>query len=113
MDPPAFGHGPTSELWRIEEHFLKLVEDCKKLLADKPIFFLINGYSAGYSAVAYENMMSDLVSKYGGEIEIGELTIEEEGRPASAPSSAEATAGKEEKAGRLLPAGIFARWSAN
>ncbi len=94
MDPPAFGHGPTSELWRIEEHFLKLVEDCKKLLADKPIFFLINGYSAGYSAVAYENMMSDLVSKYGGEIEIGELTIEEE------------------KVGRLLPAGIFARWSA-
>ena len=32
MDPPAFGHGPDSELWKIEEHFLALVENCKKLL---------------------------------------------------------------------------------
>lgn len=100
MDPPAFGHGPTSELWRIEEHFLKLVEDCKKLLADKPLFFLINGYSAGYSAVAYENMISDLISKYGGNIEIGELAIQEQ-------------TSKGDKKGRLLPAGIFARWSSS
>jgi 23S rRNA (cytosine1962-C5)-methyltransferase len=85
-----------SELWRIEEHFLPLVENCKKLLADKPLFFLINGYSAGYSAVAYENMLLDLKAKYGGEIEIGELTIKEEG--------------KEAKMERFLPAGIFARW---
>jgi 23S rRNA (cytosine1962-C5)-methyltransferase len=94
MDPPAFGHGVDSELWRIEKHFLPLVENCKKLLADKPLFFLINGYSAGYSAVAYENMLLDLKTKYGGEIEIGELTIQEEA------------------GGRFLPAGIFARWSA-
>lgn len=95
MDPPAFGHGPTKELWKIEEHFLPLVEDCKKLLADKPLFFLINGYSAGYSAVAYENMLIDLKTKFGGDVEIGELTIEEENKKSS---------------GRLLPAGIFARW---
>lgn len=98
MDPPAFGHGPTSELWKIEENFLPLVEDCKKLLSDKPLFFLINGYSAGYSAVAYENVLLPLVEKYSGEIEVGELAIEEEG-------------GKKSQA-RLLPAGIFARWFA-
>lgn len=97
MDPPAFGHGPTNELWRIEEHFLPLVEDCKKLLADKPLFFLINGYSAGYSAVAYENMLLDLKTRFGGEIEIGELVIREEVKKALPE--------------RLLPAGIFARWS--
>lgn len=96
MDPPAFGHGPTNELWRIEEHFLPLVESCKKLLADKPLFFLINGYSAGYSAVAYENMLLDVKESYGGDIEIGELTIGEE---------------KKKLPTRLLPAGIFARWS--
>jgi len=95
MDPPAFGHGPESELWKIEEHFLTLIENCKKLLSDKPLFFLINGYSAGYSAVAYENNLLDLKNKYGGEIEKGELAIQESG-----------------KEGRLLPAGIFARWSA-
>ena len=98
MDPPAFGHSPTSELWKIEDHFLPLIEDCMKLMSDKPLFFLINGYSAGYSAIAYQNNLLPLVQKYGGHIETGELTIRE-----SATSDGEA---------RLLPAGIFARWSA-
>lgn len=92
MDPPAFGHGADKEVWKIDEHFLPLVEDCMKLLKDKPLFFLINGYSAGYSAIAYENVLKDLVEKCGGKIEIGELTLEES------------------KTERLLPCGIFARW---
>lgn len=92
MDPPAYGHGPDKEVWKIEEHFLGLIEDCMKLLSDNPLFFLINGYSAGYSAIAYENNLLDLQKKCGGEIEIGELAIEES------------------KTGRLLPTGIFARW---
>ncbi len=115
MDPPAFGHGANDELWKIEEHFLALVENCKKLLSDKPIFFLINGYSAGYSAVAYENMLIDVKGKFGGEIEIGELTIEEALLRSSQAQSFEGQeAGSREKGGaqvRLLPAGIFARWS--
>jgi 23S rRNA (cytosine1962-C5)-methyltransferase len=93
MDPPAFGHGANKELWKIEEDFLPLVEDCFKLLKDQPLFFLINGYSAGYSAIAYKNVLENLVKKYGGSIEIGELTLEE----------------KDSK--RLLPCGIFARWT--
>lgn len=96
MDPPAFGHGPNNELWKIEEHFLDLVKDCMNLLKDRPSFFLINGYSAGYSAIAYENILLPLVEKYGGSIEIGELAISEskkDGLPT-----------------RLLPCGIFARW---
>jgi 23S rRNA (cytosine1962-C5)-methyltransferase len=92
MDPPAFGHGAKKELWKIEEHFLDLVENCKKILADEPLFFLINGYSAGYSALAYKNNLLDLEKQHGGKVEIGELAIEETGSK------------------RLLPAGIFARW---
>ena len=97
MDPPAFGHGPENELWKIEEHFLSLVADCMKIMKDKPCFFLINGYSAGYSAIAYENILLQLVEKFGGSVEIGELAIEE--------------SKIEGKYRRLLPAGIFARWS--
>lgn len=97
MDPPAFGHGPENELWKIEDDFLALVSDCIKILKDKPSFFLINGYSAGYSAIAYENILLQLVEKFGGSVEIGELTIEE--------------SKIEGKYRRLLPAGIFARWS--
>ena len=92
MDPPAFGHGANKELWKIEEDFLALVEDCMKLLSDAPLFFLINGYSAGYSAIAYRNNLLDLEKKFGGKVEVGELVLEESG------------------SGRLLPAGIFARW---
>ena len=93
MDPPAFGHGPKKELWKIEDDFLGFMKLCQEVLSDTPIFFLNNGYSAGYSAIAYENNLSPLVKKFGGEIEKGELAIEESGT------------------GRLLPAGIFARWS--
>ncbi|MFA6458934.1 MAG: class I SAM-dependent methyltransferase [Candidatus Paceibacterota bacterium] len=98
MDPPAFGHGPEGELWKIEEDFLPLVDDCMKILSDKPLFFLINGYSAGYSAIAYENNLLALETKYGGRIEKGDLVIKE-----SVQEGVEA---------RLLPSGIFARWCA-
>jgi len=92
MDPPAFGHGPEKELWKIEKHFLPLVDNCLELLKDKPLFFLINGYSAGYSAIAYRNILLKLKEKFGGHIEIGELAIEES------------------DTGRLLPAGISGRF---
>ncbi len=92
MDPPAFGHGPTGEMWKIEENFLELLDLCKQVLSEKPLFFLINGYASGYSAIAYENNLKDLMKNFKGEIEIGELTI------------------KESKSDRLLPCGIYARW---
>ncbi len=92
MDPPAFGHGPKDELWKFEEHFLELMRLCKELLSEKPCGILINGYAAGYSASAFAYNLTPFVEQYGGDIEFGELTIEE-------------TAGK-----RLLPCGIFARW---
>ncbi len=95
MDPPAFGHGPGGELWKIEEHFLELLDVCKKVLSEQPLFFIINGYASGYSAVAYKNSLGDLMKEYGGEIEIGELAIAESGSE------------------RLLPAGIFARWASS
>ncbi len=92
MDPPAFGHGANKELWKIEDDFIKLLNLCTQILSDKPIFIIVNGYSSGYSAIAYENSLLSLSSKFGGNIESGELTIEET------------------KSGRLLPAGIFSRW---
>lgn len=93
MDPPAFGYGPKKELWKIEDDFLGLVKLCGEALSEFPLLFLINGYSSGYSAIAYGNNLISFKEKFGGEIEKGELAIEESGKE------------------RLLPAGIFARWS--
>lgn len=94
MDPPAFGHGPKNELWKIEENLLELIELCGQLLSDKPLFVLINGYAEGYSPLAFAYNLEPLVKKYGGIVECGDLAIEEKG------------------GGRLMPAGIFARWRA-
>jgi 23S rRNA (cytosine1962-C5)-methyltransferase len=99
MDPPAFGHGPKDELWKIEEDFVEMVKLCQQLLSDKPLFFLINGYAAGYSPSAFAYNLEPLVKKFGGDIEYGDLAIEE-----SSPSTVLGIK-------RTLPAGIFARWS--
>lgn len=93
MDPPAFGRGPDGEVWKIENDFLPFLSLCKELLSENPLFFLVNGYASGYSSVTYLNNIEDLQKKYGGEIENGELFIEET------------------SSGRLLSAGIFSRWS--
>ncbi len=91
MDPPAFGHGPNKEAWNIEDDFLPLLDSCMSLLSSKPLFFLINGYASGYSPLAYQNSMEGLVTRHGGSITVGELSLKE-------------------SSGRHLPAGIFARW---
>jgi len=92
MDPPSFGHGPKDELWKIEEGFLELMKLSKELLSDNPIFFLINGYTAGYSPLVYENNLKEIFNNKKGKIESGELVI------------------AEKNSDRVLPCGIFARW---
>jgi 23S rRNA (cytosine1962-C5)-methyltransferase len=94
MDPPAFGHGPKDELWKIEEHFLPLMDSAKKLLSDKPLFFLLNGYAAGYSHLAFRYNLDSLTNTFGGKVESGELVLENK------------------KTARNLPCGIFASWKA-
>lgn len=93
MDPPSFGHGPKDELWKIEEDFLLLIDLCKQILSENPVFVMINGYTAGYSSVVYENNLKDMFLNKTGLIESGELLI------------------KQKNSNKFLPCGIFARWS--
>jgi len=95
MDPPAFGRGPEGDVWRIEEDFVPLVDRCKRLLVDRPLFFGINGYASGYSQLAYLYNLAEMTGRHGGRLECGELAI------------------RESRGGRLLPCGIFARWTAS
>ncbi len=93
MDPPAFGHGSGSALWKIERDFYELFALAKDLLSDDAIAFVVNGYTAGYSPLTLLNNVQEIAAVRGGMIESGELAIPERG------------------SGRLLPAGVFARWS--
>ncbi len=92
MDPPAFGHGPEKELWKIEDNFIAFIELCAQLLSDDPLFVLLNGYASGYSSLAYLYNLQTMMQKYNGDFQMGELTI------------------AQENSQRLLPCGIFARW---
>ncbi len=93
MDPPKFGHGGKGEVWKIEEQFNELMNLAKDVLSDNPLFFIINGYASGYSPLAYRNSLLSLQEKFGGTIETGELALQQKDTD------------------RLLPTGIFARWS--
>lgn len=93
MDPPIFGRGPKGQVWKIEDDLMPLLEKCFSLLVDKPSFFLISGYAAGYSSISYGQLLKPLIEKFGGQVEYGELAI------------------GQEKGDKLLPTGIFSRWS--
>lgn len=95
MDPPVYGHGPNGEVWDFNKSFPKLLEQCKLVLSDNPLFILVNAYAISSSALMLENILDDYVSDLGGKIEVGELALQEK--------SAE----------RLLSTGIFARWYRN
>ncbi|MCX6782466.1 MAG: class I SAM-dependent methyltransferase [Candidatus Levybacteria bacterium] len=91
MDPPVYGHGPSGEKWDFNKSFPILLESCRKVLSDSPIFIIINAYAISSSSIALENMLMDL--NLGGVIESGELVIEQK------------------DSNRLLSTGIYARWS--
>ena len=93
LDPPAFGHGPKDELWKIERDLVLLIKKCLALLSKRPLFVLMNGYAAGYSHLAFEHLLEPLQKLHGGVVEGGELTIQEKDTT------------------RLLPAGIYARFA--
>ena len=93
MDPPVYGHGPNGEVWDFKKSFPKLLEVCRQLLSPNPLFIIINAYAISASSLMLQNVLSDYVSDLKGNIEVGELCLEE----------------KYNK--RLLSTGIFARWS--
>jgi len=95
MDPPTYGRGPDGELWKIEEHLWDLLKECRALLCDSPLFFLINGYSTGLSPLVLANLLGELLRDSGGSIAAGEV-----GLPA-------------QRDGKILPCGHFGRWNAD
>lgn len=93
MDPPSYGRGPSGEVWKIENELFPLVEECLKILSDKPLFFLINSYTTGLSAQVLTNVLTMTLSKkYGGTVTADEIGL---------PMSANAL---------VLPCGISGRW---
>jgi 23S rRNA (cytosine1962-C5)-methyltransferase len=93
MDPPTYGRGSTGELWRLEDSLWELLLECRALLTDEPLFFLINAYTARLSPTVVANLLSGLLGGLSGSVTAGEV-----GLPI-------------QRDGRVLPCGIYGRWS--
>ncbi len=76
MDPPSYGRGPGGEVWKLEDCISDLITLTSKLLSDKPLFFLINSYTAGLSPATVQYMLNYSLSHInGGKTESGELGL--------------------------------------
>ncbi len=93
LDPPKFGRGPEGEVWRLEEHLPRLIEECATLLDGESRFLFLTVYAVRLSALALQELLTQALGHLGGRVEAGELTIREEAR------------------GLTLPTAIWARWT--
>jgi len=94
MDPPTYGRGSTGEMWKLEDNLWELLTECRTILSDRPLFFLINAYTARLSPTVVANLLSELMGARSGAITAGEVGL---------PS---------QRDGRILPCGIYGRWEA-
>lgn len=88
LDPPAFGHGPNGEKWKLEDNIKEMIASVLNLLDDSEHFLILNAYSLGFSPLIIENLLKE---KAGENLNTGELFLQ-------------ATEGNK------LPLGVFGRF---
>ena len=88
LDPPAFGHGPNGEKWKLEDNINEMMKGVLDLLDPRGHFLILNAYSLGFSSLIIENLMK---GKAGNRLETGELFLQA-------------------SAGNKLPLGVFGRF---
>lgn len=93
LDPPSFGHGSKGELFKIEDDIIPLLQDCRDLLSDAPMFVLFSCHTPGFSPIVMEQLLQQSLSGCKGKIESGEMVLTGKSKVFDVPS------------------GTYARWS--
>ena len=76
MDPPSYGRGPNGEVWKLETELFPLLELCKQVLSDNPLFFLLNSYTSGLSPAVMEYTLTSVLSDtFGGKVNADEIGL--------------------------------------
>lgn len=75
LDPPAFGHGPNGEKWKLEDHIQEMMQDVVQLLDEEEHFLILNTYSLGFSSVIVENLIKTSFPQVNN-LEVGELYLQ-------------------------------------
>lgn len=92
LDPPSFGRGPKGEVWKIDRHLPQLLEQCRHVLSEQPLFIIVTMYAIEASALIIGNLLDEMMRVCRGSIQVGELVL------------------SQQQAGKKLPMAIFGRW---
>lgn len=79
LDPPAYGHGPDGEKWKLDECLFEIMKCVAAILAPENSFMVLNLYSNGYSAVLGETVVRQAFGLSGEcpGLECGELVLKD------------------------------------
>ena len=91
LDPPAYGHGPDGEKWKLDECLFDMLRTVSCILEPEDSFMVLNLYSNGYSPLLGETTVREAFRlKDGAQMESGELALRD-------------------RFGKALPLSIFVR----
>ena len=76
LDPPAYGHGPDGEKWKLDECLFDMMKTVGRILAPENSFLVLNLYSNGFSAILGETVVRQAFGlPTDTALESGELVI--------------------------------------
>ncbi|MFO0358698.1 MAG: class I SAM-dependent methyltransferase [Sphingobacteriaceae bacterium] len=75
LDPPAYGHGPNGEKWKLEENISEMMESVLQIVDKEKHLLILNAYSLGFSAMVPENLLSPFAKKNKSNLTVGELYL--------------------------------------
>ena len=91
LDPPAYGHGPDGEKWKLDECLFDMMRNVGRILAPENSFMVLNLYSNGFSAALGETVVRQALDLDAGtSLDSGELALRD-------------------RFGKVLPLSIFVR----
>jgi 23S rRNA (cytosine1962-C5)-methyltransferase len=90
LDPPKYGRGPNGEIWDLFTSLRPMLDGCRQLLTDDPLFMILTVYAMRASFVSFHELVAEIMGK--GAISSGELLL------------------VEQSGGRRLATSLFSRW---
>lgn len=75
LDPPAFGHGPNGEKWKLEDNILEMMDSVLQITDENKHLLILNAYSLGFSALIPENLLRPFSHKNKSKLSVGELYL--------------------------------------
>ena len=74
LDPPAYGHGPDGEKWKLDECLFDMLRNVNQILKPRNSWVVLNLYSNGFSAALGETVCKQAFNGLR-HVESGELAL--------------------------------------